>query len=144
MTEKPSLNREREKDASAAAAAFSQVSGILGGFSVTIVVLALSPSVISSDGGKDLVVGIVLLSAGLYIYSSGIFANAVYYADKTTKRIAFSSALTTFHVANISLSLGLLFLTFQFPLLIARIAATIITFFTVWVAMVNFPIRLSR
>lgn len=138
------INRKPEEDISAAAAAFSSVSGVLGGFSVTIVVLALSPSVILSNSGKDWLVGIVLFSAGLYIYSSGIFANAIYFGDKQTKRAAFELARKAFHLANIFLSLGLLLLTFQFPLLVARIAAIIITFLAFWAATINFPIRLSR
>ena len=48
---------KREEGASPAVAAFSSVSGVLGGLSMTLVVLALSPQVISSDIGKDWIVG---------------------------------------------------------------------------------------
>ena len=72
----------REEDASPAAAAFSSVSGVLGGFSMTLVVLALSPQVISSDISKDWIVATILLSAGLYIYASSIFANAMSFEDR--------------------------------------------------------------
>ena len=47
----------READTSSAAAAFSSVAGVLGGFSITIVVLALTPATITSNSGKDWVVG---------------------------------------------------------------------------------------
>ena len=48
---------KREEGASPAVAAFSSVSDVLGGFSMTLVVLALSPQVISSDIGKDWIIG---------------------------------------------------------------------------------------
>jgi hypothetical protein len=127
----------REEDASPAAAAFSSVSGVLGGFSMTLVVLALSPQVISSDIGKDWIVAIILLSAGLYIYASGIFANAISFKDKVVKYHVFNSALASFHIANLLSSLGLLLLTFQFHLLIAKIAAASIALFAFRVAIIN-------
>jgi hypothetical protein len=127
----------REEDASPAAAAFSSVSGVLGGFSMTLVVLALSPQVISSDIGKDWIVAIILLSAGLYIYASGIFANAISFKDKAVKYHVFNSALTSFHIANLLSSLGLLLLTFQFNLLVAKIAAASIALLAFRVAIIN-------
>ncbi len=127
----------REEDASPAAAAFSSVSGVLGGFSMTLVVLALSPQVISSDTSKDWIVAIILLSAGLYIYASGIFANAISFKDKSVKYHVFNSALTSFHIANLLSSLGLLLLTFQFHLLVAKIAAASIALLAFRVAIIN-------
>ena len=126
----------READTSSAAAAFSSVAGVLGGFSITIVVLALSPGTIVSNSGKDWVVGLVLLSAGLYIYSAGIFANSISFAAKKTKYRVFNVALVLFHLSNLLLSIGVLLLAFQFPLHITRIAATI-AFFALLVVLSN-------
>lgn len=127
----------READASSAAAAFSSVAGVLGGFSITIVVLALTPGTITSNSSKDWVVGLVLLSAGLYIYSAGIFANSISFAAKKTKYRVFNVALVLFHLSNLLLSIGVLLLAFQFPLLITRIAAIIIAFFALIVVLSN-------
>lgn len=127
----------READTSSAAAAFSSVAGVLGGFSITIVVLALTPGTITSNNSKDWVVGLVLLSAGLYIYSAGIFANSISFAAKKTKYRVFNVALVLFHLSNLLLSVGVLLLAFQFPLHITRIAATIITFFALLVVLSN-------
>jgi hypothetical protein len=91
----------KAQDALPAAAAFSQVSGILGGFSVTIMVLALSPGVISNILSKDFVVGIVLLSAAVYIYSSGISATAISFDDGAVKYLVFRHVLKSFHLANL-------------------------------------------
>jgi hypothetical protein len=128
---------KREEDASPAAAAFSQVSGILGGFSVTIVVLALSPSVISNNLSKDFIVGIVLLSAAIYIYSSGIFATAISFDNGAVKYLVFRRALKFFHLANLFLSLGILLLTFQFQLRIAGITSTIIALSAFRIAIID-------
>ncbi|ACC84430.1 hypothetical protein GNF10_00575 [Nostoc sp. UCD121] len=134
----------RENDTSPTAGAFSSVSGVLGGFSITLVVLALTPGTIASNSGKDWIVALVLLSAGLYIYSSGIFANSISYKDEKVKQKVFKSALVLFHLSNLLLSVGLLLLTFQFPLLYAaRIAAMIIVFFAFVVAAINFFCKLS-
>lgn len=127
----------READTSSAAAAFSSVAGVLGGFSITIVVLALTPGTITSNSSKDWVVGLVLLSAGLYIYSAGIFANSISFAAKKTKYRVFNLALVLFHLSNLLLSIGVLLLAFQFPLHITRIAATIIAFFALLVVLSN-------
>ena len=127
----------READTSSAAAAFSSVAGVLGGFSITIVVLALTPGTITSNSSKDWVVGLVLLSAGLYIYSAGIFANSISFAAKKTKYRVFNVALVLFHLSNLPLSIGVLLLAFQFPLHITRIAATIIAFFALLVVLSN-------
>ena len=127
----------REEDASPAAAAFSSVSGVLGGFSMTLVVLALSPQVISSDISKDWIVATILLSAGLYIYASSIFANAMSFEDRAVKYHVFNSALKSFHIANLLSSLGLLLLTVQFQLLMARIAAGSIALLAFRVAIIN-------
>lgn len=127
----------RESDTSSAAAAFSSVAGVLGGFSITIVVLALTPGTIVSDSGKDWIVGLVLLSAGLYIYSAGIFANSISFAAKKTKYTVFNVALVLFHLSNLLLSIGVLLLAFQFPLHVTRVAAVIITFFALLVVLSN-------
>jgi hypothetical protein len=127
----------READTSSAAAAFSSVAGVLGGFSITIVVLALTPGTVASNSGKDWVVGLVLLSAGLYIYSAGIFANSISFAAKKTKYRVFSVALVLFHLSNLLLSIGVLLLAFQFPLHITRVAAVIIAFFALLVVLSN-------
>lgn len=127
----------REKDASPAAAAFSSVAGVLGGFSITIVILALTPGSIASNSGKDWIVASVLLSAGLYIYSSGIFANSISFEDKKVKYRVFNSALAFFHLSNLLLSIGILLLTFQFPLFLARIVAIVIVFCAFIVATIN-------
>lgn len=127
----------REKDASPAAAAFSSVAGVLGGFSITIVILALTPGSIASNSGKDWIVASVLLSAGLYIYSSGMFANSISFEDKKVKYRVFNSALAFFHLSNLLLSIGILLLTFQFPLFLARIVAVAIVFCAFIVATIN-------
>lgn len=134
----------RENDASPTAGAFSSVSGVLGGFSITLVVLALTPGTIASDIGKDWIIALVLLSAGLYIYSSSIFANSISYKDQKVKYRVFKSALVLFHLSNLFLSAGILLLTFQFPLFVARIVAIIIAFFAFVVATLNVVRKMSN
>jgi hypothetical protein len=60
-------------DFRATAAAFSQLTGVLGGFCITVLVLVLdSTSLSESKTAQDWVVGLLLFAALFYIYSSGI------------------------------------------------------------------------
>lgn len=133
----------RESDVSPTASAFSSVSGVLGGFSITLVVLGLTPGMISNDKTKDLIVALVLLSAGLYIYASTIFANAISYKKEQVKQRVFKSGLVLFHLSNLCLSLGILIFTFQFPLFFTKIVAIVITLFAFVVAMFNLIRKMS-
>jgi hypothetical protein len=131
----------RIDDMSAPAAAFSQVSGVLGGFCITIVVLALSPSVIGNIVNKDRVVALVLLAGGLYIISSGTLANAMSFKKGYFQNKVFNFGILSFHIANIVLAFGIITLIDSFPeLQLARIAGIIIFGVIIWYAVFNlFP-----
>jgi hypothetical protein len=132
------------EDISSTSSAFSQVAGILGGFSVTLVVLALSPGVISSNFGKDWVIGLILFSASLYILSSSYFANAISYEDKIIKTKIYVFTLRFFHLSNFLLSIGLLIFIFQFSLVISKIVAVLITVCASYIAFTNWTSREGR
>jgi hypothetical protein len=143
------ISTHRVKNISSAAAAFSQVTGVLGGFGVTIVVLALNPSTFPNGNGKDWIVGVVMLGAAIYITASGILANAMTFEDQRMRNSVFNLGIFLFHLGNLVLCVGILLTTFQFPMFVARIAARIICLIALWFAIINFlpivsGVRLSR
>jgi len=132
------ISTRRVKDISSAAAAFSQVTGILGGFGVTIVVLALSPGTLPNSNGKDWIVGVVLLGATIYITSSGILANAMTFEDQRMSSAAFNLGIFLFHLGNLALCIGILLTTFQITMFVSRIVAGIVCLIAIWFATINF------
>ncbi|NEO52062.1 MAG: hypothetical protein F6K54_02575 [Okeania sp. SIO3B5] len=127
----------REQNLSQPASAFSSVSGVLGGFSIAILVLCLNPQIIIINSNKDWIASLILISATFYIYSSGIFANSTSFKEKETKRKVFNFGLVIFHSSNYILSSGILLLTFQFELFILRIVAIFITISSFLVMIIN-------
>ena len=132
------VSTRRVKDISSAAAAFSQVTGILGGFAVTIVVLALSPGAFQDGAGKDWIVGIVLLGAAIYITASGLLANAMTFEDPRMSGSVFNVGIFLFHLGNLMLCVGILLTTFQIQMLISRVVAGMICLLAGWFAIINF------
>jgi len=133
---RPALTR-RITDISAAAGAFSQVTGLLGGFAVTIVVLALSPGTIPGSTGRDWIVAIVLLGAAVYITASGILANAMTFEDQRMRNNVFNVGIFLFHLGNLMLCVGILLTTFEFPMVVARYVAAAICAVGLWFAIIN-------
>ncbi|NEQ37894.1 MAG: hypothetical protein F6K40_17160 [Okeania sp. SIO3I5] len=127
----------REQNLSQSASAFSSVSGVLGGFSITILVLCLTPKIITINSQKDWIVSLILISATFYIYSSGIFANSTSFKEKDKNRNVFNFGLVIFHSSNYILSSGILLLTFQFELFILRLVAIFITILSFLVMTIN-------
>ncbi len=132
------ISIRRVKDISSAAAAFSQVTGILGGFAITIVVLVLSPGILQNEIGKDWIVGVVLLGAAIYITASGLLANAMTFEDPRMSASVFNVGIFLFHLGNLTLCVGILLTTFQIEMFVSRIVAGIICFLAVWFAVINF------
>jgi|GEM_PF-6950953 len=129
-------NSNRVKDISSAASAFSQVTGVLGGFSATILVLILTDLQIESVIIQDILTASFILSASIYIVSAGIFANATSYTGKSGIGI-FDAAVKLFHIGNLCLMVGLIIFIFQFTGTISRIVGVVILVFTFFVAAIN-------
>jgi hypothetical protein len=132
-------NSERSTDPGPVSGAFSSVSGVLGGFCITIVVLALTPNVIEHPKGRDLIAATLLAAAAIYIASAGILANAqnTLFLTHQIRRGAFITGIVLFHVANMVLSLGLVFIAFQFQLPATKVVSIIICAFATLVALAN-------
>lgn len=117
--------------------AFSQVSGLLGGFSLTIMTLILSRLDIESKL-RDWTVAIFLLAAGVYIFAAGILANTIF-----KEQVAFDTGLLLFHLANLCLVIGLALFVFQLKLRVAMIVALILCLAGAAVAIQNLVIILN-
>ena len=119
--------------------AFFQVSGLLGGFCVTILVLALTPSVFPTGANIDWLTATLLLASGVFIASAGILANAqnTLVLEHRVRLAAFAWGIVLFHVANMLLSVAFILIAYQFPLPVTHITAVIICVFAGIVALVN-------
>lgn len=129
-------------DFRATATAFSQVTGLLGGFSITILILVLPRDFLSDQlNAKNWIVGLLLLAASFYVYSASIFANsmnAMALRKFGVRKMAFNHAVVTFHLSNILLGSAVFVLVYQFSFLVGFIAMIIIGAFIIFIAVLNF------
>jgi hypothetical protein len=134
-------------DFRATATAFSQVSGLLGGFSITILVLALSKDFLTNQPAlKDWIIGLLLFAAFIYVASASFLANsmnALVLKKFETRKQTFSFAIGLFHLANLLLGATMIILVYQFSSTVGLIALIIIGGVIVIVAAFNFGIALG-
>lgn len=134
-------------DFRATAAAFSQVSGLLGGFSITILVLVLPKDFLQGQAAKDWIVGLLLLTAFLYVASASFLANslnALVLKIIEARKRAFTFGIVLFHFANLLLGSTLAVLVYQFSFLVGLIAMILIGMVIIFVAFINFGSALGR
>jgi hypothetical protein len=140
----PSIRTENFR---ATATAFSQLTAVVGGFSITILVLVLGSSTLGSHKtARDWTVGLLLLAAVAYITASGLLANSMNvdlfmalnekrekqgkprFNISSTQQGAFDSGITLFYIGNILLLVAIFIVVYQASLLVGLIAS-ILTFF---------------
>jgi hypothetical protein len=144
------------EDFRATAMAFSQLAGVLGGFSITILVLVLSFLSKNKDA-SDWSVALLLLASTSYIYGSGMFANSMnvraiartsrHPADIDSVQVStFRSGLWGFHIGNVLLPVAIVIIVFQESLWIGVVASIMMCFVAWQVVGVNYLDwrRLSR
>jgi hypothetical protein len=132
--------------------AFAQVTGALGGFCITIMVLALTPGVFEPPGPaaegrlRDWLIATLMLAAGTYITSAGILANAqnTLALEHRVRRDAFTWGIVLFHIANMLLSAVFVMIAFKFPLSVTRVVSIIICVFATLVALANIITAIAR
>jgi hypothetical protein len=145
--EKSTYSNFPDDDFRATAAAFSQVSGLLGGFCMTILVLVLPKDFLQDQpNAKNWIVGLILFAAFLYVASASFLANSMnsLVIKKVEQRVGtFSFAILLFHLANLLLGITLIILVYQFSSFIGLIAITFIGIIIIIVAFANFGIALG-
>jgi hypothetical protein len=137
----------------ATATAFSQLGGVLGGFSIAILVLVLGSSPLGSHKtARDWTVGLLLLAAVAYISSSGLLANSMN-ADtfmaiakrrnypqsfvSSTQKVAFRNGIALFHIGNIFVSAAIFIIVYQTSLWVGIIVSIVIVFVVIIVVIIN-------
>jgi hypothetical protein len=144
----------------ATATAFAQLTGVLGGFSITILVLVLSATSLESHKtARDWTVGLLLFAAVTYISSSGLLANSMnrdaflVLAKKWGKpqsdvfliqQQAFNNGIMLFHAGNILLSAAIFIIVYQASLLVGIVVSIVIVFVVIIVVIINIVAPLGR
>lgn len=139
---------ETMDDFRATATAFSQLTGVLGGFSMTILVLVLG-FIGENKLSRDWTVALLLVAATAYIFAAGILANCMNVGVLATLgkgRIpvfqlqlrAFSTGIRLFHLGNVFLPIAIVVTVYQESLLIGLIASIVIFLATLIVVAGNF------
>lgn len=136
------------EDFRATATAFSQLTGVLGGFSITILVLILS---FSSDhkAARDWSVALLLLAGTSYIYGSGTFANSMNVRAlawpsmnpgeiHSIQQNVFRTGLWGFHIGNVFLPAAIVIIIYQESLWIGVAASIIMSLVAARVVSINF------
>ncbi len=142
MSSNPSSDHTAAEDFRATATAFSQLSGVLGGFGFTILVLVLSPDFLkNSSTAKDWVIGLLLLAALAYVISSSFLANSMnslFIKRAELRRSVFDLGLILSNIAHVILAVSLTVLVYQFSSTVALIAAVTIVLVVLVNAAFNF------
>jgi hypothetical protein len=148
---------ETMDDFRATATAFSQLTGVLGGFSMTILVLVLGLTE-ERKTARDWTVGLLLIAAVSYIVSSGFLANCMNVGVFSrwsnnpkeifkVQRRGFNNGITLFHIGNIFLPTAVFVTVYQESLLIGLIASIVILLLAAYFVIGNLiigPILVSR
>ena len=136
----PPTQSDTSADPGPAAVAFSAVSGVLGGFCITIFVLALTLTPNGSPVTRriDWLAATFMLAAIVYITSAGYLANAqnTLVHARPVRRGVFGFGILLFHVGNLLLSIG--FILIAYPLRITFVVSIIVCIFASCVAVINF------
>jgi hypothetical protein len=127
-------------DPGPAAVAFSAVSGVLGGFCITIFVLALTLTPAGSPVTRrtDWLAATFMFAAAVYITSAGYLANAqnTLVHTHSVRRGVFAFGILLFHVGNLLLSIG--FILIAYPLRVTFVVSIVVCVFASYVAFINF------
>jgi hypothetical protein len=135
-------------DFRATATAFSQLTGVLGGFSMTILVLVLG-LIGENKVSRDWTVALLLVAATAYIFAAGLLANCMnvgVLATLSKGRIpvfqiqlrTFSTGIRLFHLGNVFLPVAIVVTVYQESLLVGLIASIVIFLITFIVVAGNF------
>jgi len=129
---------ETMDDFRATATAFSQLTGVLGGFSMTILVLVLGLTE-ENKNARDWTVALLLIAATAYILGAGLLANCMNVgvlarlnntSSRTTifqiQRNGFNSGIILFHIGNFFLPIAIIITVYQESLLVGLIASIVI------------------
>jgi hypothetical protein len=139
---------ETMEDFRASATAFSQLAGVLGGFSLTILVLVLT-LVNENKAARDWTVGLLLIAATAYIYAAGILANSMNVgalakgridrrAIRSSQQDAFNAGIIIFHTGNTFLPIGITITIYQESLWVGLAASIVIVLIAARVVTINF------
>ncbi len=146
---------EAMDDFRATATAFSQLTGVLGGFSMTILVLVLTLSN-EGKGARDWTVALLLIGAMAYICAAGILANSMNAGrfarlSRNSRTVlqyqhdAFNIGIMLFHIGNIFLPIAIVVTVYQESLLVGLIASIAIFLLTMLIVVGNFLVpRFNR
>ncbi len=133
------------EDFRATASAFSQLSGVLGGFCFTILVLVLSPDFMKeSRDVKDWVLGLLLLASFCYIMSASFLANStnvMFVKSMGLRRRIFDAGILISNSAHILLASTLTILVAQVSATVGMIAAVLIVLYVLFNAFINLGIE---
>ena len=148
------------EDFRASATAFSQLTGVLGGFSMTILVLVLDSSLLESHkSARDWIAGLLLLAAAIYICASGLLANSMnvgafrFVAMRhggspkgifRAQQRAFNVGIGLFHAGNVLLSSGMVVTVYQASLPVGSVASVAIFLTAALVVSVNIHVFRPR
>jgi hypothetical protein len=136
----PPTQSDTSVDPGPAAVAFSAVSGVLGGFCITIFVLALTliPSGSPVPRRIDWLAAVFMFASAVYITSAGYLANAqnTLVHPNRIRRGVFAFGILLFHIGNLLLSVG--FILIAYPLRITFVVSIIVCVFACYVAFINF------
>ncbi len=145
MSTDPTLDPAFADDFRSTAWAFSQLSGVLGGFCFTILVLVLSPDFLSGSAHlKDWVLGLLLISAFMYVISASFLANATnsqLMKRFETRRRVFDAGVLLQNSAHVILSATLTIVVYQYSSTVGIIAAALILLLTLLNGILNFGVE---
>jgi hypothetical protein len=135
-------------DFRATATAFSQLTGVLGGFSMTILVLVLGFAG-GNKSERDWAAGLLLIAGTAYIVSSahlancmnvGIFSRFSHHRDEIFKiqSSTFSFGIMLFHLGNVFLPAAIIVIVYQESLVVGLVASAVVFVLAVWYVTINF------
>lgn len=143
-TELP-MEPEAAEDFRATANAFSHLSGVLGGFCFTVLVLVLSPDFLSgSTHLKDWVLGLLLIAAFFYVLSASFLANSTnsfLMKRVKTRRRVFDAGVLLQNAAHVILSATLTIVVYQYSSTVGMVAAVVILLLTLLNGILNLGIE---
>jgi hypothetical protein len=139
---------ETMEDFRATATAFSQLTGVLGGFSMTILVLILA-LLEENKTARDWTVALLLLAATAYIFSSGVLANSMNVGAfakwnfhpkeiRSVQQRVFRFGIGLFHIGNTFLPVAIVITVYQESLWIGLVASIVIVLLAATVVAINF------
>ena len=137
MTEDNPNPSDNSTDLGSVAVAFSAVSGVLGGFCITILVLALTLPNATTSRRIDWLAAVIMSAAAIYITSAGYLVNAhnTLVHSFQSRRRNFSRGILLFHLGNLFLSVS--FILIAYPLRVTFVVAIIISLYAMYAAAWN-------